>query len=192
MEQKPFGGAFEVTPLNGHEHGHHRTSRRISGRYHDILVCFLAMTVPMVSFSALLLGLIYRFRIVRTEFKNDHLRFTRGEDGSGAMFVDLSATTLTTIASWSSTIAPVLVGFALTLMSYPVSRTLLNAANENRPEQLPTPYQAGLMIRMAASGGPVSLWHWLKYAAAWKGRRQSQPGVLKQMTSILFLGILLR
>jgi hypothetical protein len=190
MEQKPTGSSPEVTLLSEHER--QSNDRSIVCRHVDILISFLAMTVPMLFFSALLLGLIYRYQVVRTDFSNDSLHFDRGDDGSGAFLVDLSATTLTTIASWSSTVAPVLVGFALSLLRYPIARTLSNAATANRPAQLPTPYQTGLMIGMVAGGGPGSFWQWLKYAATGEGRRQRQPGVLKQMAFMLFLGILLR
>ena len=162
------------------------------GRYLDILFSFLIMTIPMLAFSALLLGLIYHYRIVRNEFPSENLSFVGRDDESSAIYVRLSATTLITVASWSSTIAPLLVGFALTLQSYPVARSLLNAGHENQPDQLPTPFQLSLMLRMLTSGGPGSLWHCLIYAVGWRGRRQPQPPVLKHMTMMLCLGTLLR
>jgi hypothetical protein len=146
----------------------------------------------MLAFSALLLGLIYHYRIVRNPFPSYNLRFDGGQDGSSAIYVGLSATTLITVASWSSTMAPLLVGFALTLLSYPVASTLLQAGQARRPEQLPTTFQLALMLRMLCSGGPGSFWHWITYALGWRGKRQSQPPVLKLMTSMLCVGILLR
>lgn len=164
----------------------------MGGRYLEILFSFLVMTVPMLALSALLLGLTYRYRIVRNPFVSDNLRFGEDQDGSNAIYVDLSATTLITVASWSSTIAPLLVGFALTLLSYPLASTLLKAGQDSKPEQLPTTFQLSLMLRMLCSGGAGSLWHWITYTLGWKGRRQSQPPVLKRMTIMLCIGILLR
>jgi hypothetical protein len=174
------------------QHDGEVSRRRMRGRYLDILFSFFIMTIPMLAFSALLLGLIYRYRVVRNDFLSENLSFTRGHDESSAIYVSLSATTLTTVASWSSTIAPLLVGFALTLISYPVARTLLKAGHENRLDQLPTPFQLSLMLRMLTNGGPGSLWHWIAYAVGWSDRRQSQPPVLKRMTMILCLGTILR
>lgn len=164
----------------------------MGGRYMEILLSFLVMTVPLLAFSALLLGLIYHYRIVRNPFPSDNLRFDERQDGSNAIYVGLSATTLITVASWSSTIAPILVGFAITLLSYPVASTILKAGQDSRPEQLPTTFQFSLMLRMLCSGGPGSLWHWITYAFGWRGRRQSQPPVLKRMTTMLCVGTLLR
>lgn len=174
------------------QHDDRASGRRMRGRYLDILFSFLVMTIPMLAFSALLLGLIYQYRIVRREFPSENLSFVGRDDEASAVYVRLSATTLITVASWSSTIAPLLVGFSLTLLSYPIARTLLHAGHGNRPDELPTPFQLSLMLRMLTSGGPGSLWHWLTYAVGWGGRRQPQPSVLKRMTMMLCLGTLLR
>jgi hypothetical protein len=192
MEQKSKPTVSADISIVGIDNGHTPSSRRMGGRYLEILLSFLVMTVPMLTFSALLLGLIYHYRIVRNPFPSDNLRFDGGQDGSTAIYVGLSATTLITIASWSSTIAPILVGFALTLLSYPVASTLLKAGQDSRPEQLPTTFQLSLMLCMLCSGGPGSFWHWITYTLGWRGRRQSQPPVLKRMTIMLCVGTLLR
>lgn len=190
QKSKPNFSANVSVVGNGNEYT--PSSGRMGGRYREILLSFLVMTVPVLAFSALLLGLIYHYRIVRNPFPSDNLRFDGGQHGSSATYVGLSATTLITVASWSSTMAPLLVGFALTLLSYPVASTLLQAGQAGRPEQLPTTFQLALMLRMLCSGGPGSLWHWVAYALGWRGKRQSQPPVLKLMTSMLCFGILLR
>lgn len=177
------------TPLNGADRG--TSSARMGGRHLDILFSFLIMTVPMILFSALLLALVLHYRVIHNGFVSENLRFTEAQEDSSAIYVRLSATTLTTVASWSSTLAPILIGFAVALTSYPVARTLLRAARDNRPGQLPTPYQMALMLHMVASGGPGSLWPWLKYRVGWKGHRQSQPRAFGTMTSILFVGVVL-
>jgi hypothetical protein len=146
----------------------------------------------MLIFSALLLGLIYHFRVVHNGFVLSNLRVNAVHDESDVIYVRLSATTLTTIASWSSTVAPILVGCAVTLISYPVARGILLAGQNNKPHDLLTPYQLSLMLRMLTSGSPASLWHWMKYSFGWRGRRESQGRPMKTMTWMLFLGIILR
>lgn len=192
MEQKSKPIVSADISVAGIGNGHTPSSRRMGGRYLEILFSFFVMTVPMLAFSALLLGLIYHYRIVRNPFPSDNLRFDGGQDGSTAIYVGISATTLITVASWSSTIAPLLIGIALTLLSYPIASTLLKAEQDSRPEQLPTTFQLSLMLRMLCSGGPGSFWHWITYALGWRGRRQSQPPVLKRMTIMLCVGTLLR
>jgi hypothetical protein len=190
MENTPPGIFLNTAPVDGKGRRIYRS--RMGGRHLNILLSFFVMTVPMIAFSALILGLVYRYRVVHNDFIQENLRFDRGQDESDVIYVKLSATILTTIASWSSTVAPILVGFVVTLISYPVARTLVNAVEYNRSDQLLTPYQLALMLRMVASGGPASFWDWVKYAAGWKGRRQPQPRALKVMSSMLFLGITLR
>ncbi|KAF7507035.1 hypothetical protein GJ744_010963 [Endocarpon pusillum] len=136
---KPIVSA-DVSVL-GEDYERRPSSSRMGGLYRNILLSFFAMTVPMLTFSALLIGLIYDYRIVRNPFPSDNLRFNGGQDDSNAIYVGLSATTLITVASWSSTIAPLLIGFALALVSYPVARVLLKAEQDSRPEQLPTTFQ---------------------------------------------------
>jgi hypothetical protein len=181
---KPYATATQVN------HDGRQTSSNMRGRSKDILLAFFALTVPMVALSAALLALIYHYRIVRNDFISSNLRLDTGQDNSKVVYVKFSATSLTQVASWSSTLAPILVGFTITLISYPVARSILLAGEENDPRALPTPYQFYLMLRMVANGSPVSLWHWITYTA--KGRREKQGKPLKTMTWILFLSVILR
>jgi hypothetical protein len=167
-------------------------STHIGGRIADILVAFTIMTIPMILFSALLLGLVYHYRIVQNAFVSENLAFDSGQDDSNSFFAKISATTLIVIASWCSTIAPILVGFAVTLISYPVASSILSASEKQKATELPTPYQLSLLLRMLSNGSLSSLWGWLKYSFGWKGRRQSQGTPMKTLTSILTLSIILR
>src|SRR5262245_27337496 len=107
------------------------SSVRIGGRYLEILFLFFAMVIPMIAFSGSLLGLVYYYRVVHNNFVSENLRFPGGEDEPDVIYVRLSATTLTAVASWSSTMGLIVAGFAVTLISYPVARTLLNAVKNN-------------------------------------------------------------
>jgi len=169
-----------------------QTTSHMRGRSKDIFLAFFALTVPMVALSAVLLALIYHYRIVRNDFISSNLRLNTGQDDSKVVYVKFSATALTQVASWSSTLAPILVGFAITLISYPVARSILLAGQKNDTRALPTPYQFYLMLRMVANGSPVSLWHWITYTTKWTGRREKQGKPLKTMTWILSLSVILR
>jgi ABC-type spermidine/putrescine transport system permease subunit I len=100
------------------------------------------MILPMITFTAILLGL------VQNNFVSDTLAF----DTDDANYVRISATALITVASWSSTIAPILAGIAVTLVSYPLAKHLLTASEIHGTSQLPTPFQLSLIIRMISSG----------------------------------------
>jgi hypothetical protein len=75
----------------------------IGGTITDILVAFAIMTLPMILLSALLLGLVYHYRIVQHAFESQNLAFDSGQDDSNVFYAKISATTLSAIASWSST-----------------------------------------------------------------------------------------
>jgi Na+/serine symporter len=60
-----------VVDNNNNEHG--PSSSRMGGRYLEILLSLFVMTVPMLAFSALLLGLIYYYHIVRNPFPSDKI-----------------------------------------------------------------------------------------------------------------------
>jgi hypothetical protein len=191
MERKTTGPDYTtVTPMD--DDGSRRTSARMHGRSKDILLAFAVMTIPMLCFSALLLGLIYHFRVTHNGSVSDNLNFNTTSTDPNAIYVRISATTLTTVASWSSTVAPILIGFAVALVSYPVAQGILRAGRDNQPKNLPTPYQLSLMLRMLSNGSPASLWHWMMYSFGWKGQRESQGKPMKTMTWTLFLGIILR
>jgi ABC-type spermidine/putrescine transport system permease subunit I len=140
------------------------------------------MILPMITFTAILLGL------VQNNFVSDTLAF----DTDDANYVRISATALITVASWSSTIAPILAGIAVTLVSYPLAKHLLTASEIHGTSQLPTPFQLSLIIRMISSGSFSALWGWLTYSFGWRGRRESRVSSIKSLTAILTLGIVLR
>lgn len=164
----------------------------MGGRIQEILFSFAILTIPMLTLSSILLGLIYHFQVVHNDPVSTYLRLSSTQGEPGVIYVNLSATTLAIVSSWSSSVAPLLLGSALTLISYPVAKKILLASRDNKPNQLLTPYQLSLMLRMLANGSLLSLWSWLKYSFGWRGRRESQGWPVKTMTWILFLGLVLR
>ncbi|KAF2475883.1 uncharacterized protein BDR25DRAFT_310334 [Lindgomyces ingoldianus] len=162
----------------------------IGGRVNEVLLAFRIMTIPMVLFSALLLGLIYHFRVEPTTSSTSNLSLSSPTQAPRFILVTISATTLTTIASWSSTVAPLLIVWALILASYPIARQILLESRCGTVNGLPTPYQFAIMTRMIRNASPSSLWQWLTYYVGWRGRdTQSKP--LRAMTSVLALSSLL-
>jgi hypothetical protein len=183
---------YKPMPQENEAHNTPKSNKKISGKWLEIAFCFFIMTVPMLTFSALLLGLIYKYRIKNNEFASPNLRLTTSQLNSNAVYVDLSATLLTTVASWSSTVAPILVGFAITLLTFPVAKGMMKAANLNQPDRLPTPYQLALMIRMNTASAANSLYHWLRYVLFFRNNRSKQPAGLTWMTIIIIISWILR
>lgn len=155
----------------------------MQGRIQEILIAFTIMTLPMLIFSGLLLGLVFHYRITQNYFTSSDLAFDSNQNDPNVYFVRISATTLTTVASWSSTIAPILVGFGVALVSYPVAKGLLTASENHEVAKLPTPFQLSLIVRMISSGSFSALWSWLMYSFGWRGRREHQGPAIKSLTS---------
>jgi hypothetical protein len=61
----------DVSVVDNNNNGHRPSSSRMGGRYLEVLLSFFVMTVPILAFSALLLGLIYHYRIVGNPFLSD-------------------------------------------------------------------------------------------------------------------------
>ncbi|GIC92806.1 uncharacterized protein Aud_009279 [Aspergillus udagawae] len=183
-EDMDKGGVYSTVPL-----APDRGAKRMQGRIQEILIAFTVMTLPMLIFSGLLLGLVFHYRITQNDFSSSDLAFDSTQNDPNVYFVRISATTLTTVASWSSTIAPILVGFGVALVSYPVAKGLLTASENHEVAQLPTPFQLSLIVRMISSGSFSALWSWLMYSFGWRGRRERQVRALKSLTTVLILGI---
>jgi hypothetical protein len=158
----------------------------MSGRLSDLSLSFVILTIPMLLFSACLLGLVFHNSVSPPSSAFE------GQDEAGIYYVNLSATSLIFIASWSSSLAPVLTGFALKLISYPLASDFLRSAKSSKAEQLPTPYQLALILRFLNGGGVGALWSWIKYLFTWRAKRQIQPPLLSMLASMALLGSFIR
>ena len=145
--------------------------KKNSRAYTDIVFACLIISIPMLVLSAGLLGFIYAYRVIQTE---SDILFPEPSDGidndPSAYLVNYSATRLITIASWSSSVAPLLPGFVMTLLSFPAARRFLGTSHSGQEQSLPTPYQLGLYLQLLTGGGG-SLWQLIKYRG-WSNRER--------------------
>jgi hypothetical protein len=132
--------------------------------------------VPMTAFVALLLGLVHHYRVEGGDAMSPNLE-TGTKHETGVIYVDFSATILTTVASWSSTVAPLLLTFAVSLSSFPAARKLLDASQAPEGPELPTPFQFSLMLAMLEKPGASTLGKLLKYKFSWKSRNSQGPAM---------------
>jgi len=168
--QTTFGGGSTVR-TNG---------KGISGRLSSLGLSFVILTIPMLLFSACLIGLVYYFRVTPPSKIFENLR-VNGQDDAGIYYVRLNATFLIFIASWSSSLAPALTGFALTLFSYPLASEFFKSTKSSEADQHPTPYQLALALHFLNGGGVGALWNWIKYLSIWRGKRQKQQHLLSML-----------
>ena len=140
----------------------------MSGAKRDILVALAVIIIPMLGLSALILGLVIGNEVEKQTSDGSPLAFDqRSDTDTSAYYVDFNATTLATIASWSSTLAPLLAVAAMALASFSIAKKMKEDSNSESMD-LPTPYQFSLLVE-SLSGGVATLFSFGKYSF-WKNR----------------------
>ena len=161
--------------------------KRMKGKTLSIFTGFCVVTLPLLLFNIVLIVLIVKYA------EPGALERLRSER---AIYVDINATTFTTIASWSSTIAPLLGSFIIMLASYPVALNLVRGARgaHHGTTSLPTPYQLAMMLEMRAGTKYRTLWRLLMYrmSSSFAGKRVPLTTPLTTLAGLLILGIILR
>lgn len=169
-EEIPHDGDQLKTTRNGPS-----TGTRIGGGNRAILLSVLVIVLPMAGLAALLLGLVLGNEIQRQDSSTlNPLSADQDPLDSNAYYVDFNPTTLVTIASWSSTVAPLLAVSAMVLISFPIARQMQMETQMNE-SSLPTPYQLALLLD-SMSAGIMPLWSFLGYRR-WKHRANLAPTV---------------
>jgi len=163
--------------------------KRMRGRFSDILLSFAIITIPMLAFAGVLLGLVFHYRVTHNSPPYEHLQLEGTRDEPGIYYVDLNATFIVFIASWSSSVAPMLASFILVLAAYPICRQYLGQARANLTRELLTPYQLALTLRFMNGGGFGALWSWLNYHVGWKSVRERQGSVLRKTALMAIISL---
>ncbi len=163
---------------------------RMSGRLIDIWTAFTIVTIPMLAFSAALLGLVYRYRVTHSIPTDDRLRSSDTTDEPGVYYVKLSATVLIFISSWSSSLGPLLLSFLMTLASYPLARHFWHDIRQQK-DTLPTPFQFALSLKFIGGGGWGALYSWSRYLVGWKKQRQFQSTLLTESAFVTVVATIL-
>ena len=136
--------------------------RGMEGAKRSIFLALAVILVPMLGLSALLIGLILANQVERQSDGSNPLAFTQESDtNDNAYYVDFNATTLATISSWSSTVAPLLAVAAMSLASFPISKKL-KERSQSQSTDLPTPFQLSMLLD-SLSGSVAALFTLGKY-----------------------------
>jgi hypothetical protein len=150
--------------------------------YWEIAIAFAIVSIPFSLLSLVLLGVVLGSRINGTFDTGD-------QQFNDSYIVTLSATTITLIASYSSTVAPIAVGFAMTLIIYSTSNDIIKYSNGGQLDKLPSPYQMALLIKLR-SGGIGSLWPWFQYTFRWNVKHRL-ASVVKTLVAAVGFAIFL-
>ena len=134
----------------------------MEGAKRSIFLALAVILVPMLGLSALLIGLILANQVDKQSNGSSPLAFTQDSDtNDNAYYVDFNATTLATISSWSSTVAPLLAVAAMSLASFPISKKF-RERSQGQSTDLPTPFQLSMLLD-SLSGSVAALFTLGKY-----------------------------
>jgi hypothetical protein len=160
---QPGDDAYQKDLLNTYTSGSVATKKTIGSGTMVILGSLAVIVLPMLGLAALLLALVLANKLERQQTG------TTGPTTLGpypdfddnAYYVDFNPTTLVTIASWSSTVAPLLAVCAMVLISFPLAHSF-KLTSEGRSDDLPTPFQFSLLLDCLGAG--ISpLWKAISY-----------------------------
>lgn len=145
--------------------------------------------IPITLLSTALLGLIYGYRV-----NSDDSLFptsTAVDEHSGRrsyVLVNYSATRLVFVASFLSSLAPILASSIMTLWSLPIAERMRIASIKSQHSALPTPYQLSLVVGIILASYE-RLWQYFLYAFS-KSPSKIAP-VLNQTAIMLSIAIIL-
>lgn len=161
----------------------------IGGALSDIMIAVSVISLPMIILSGLLLGLVFHNLVSQNTSGSSDLQLSQVEDNEHkAYLVSFSATRLITVASWTSSVAPQLPVFIMTLLSFPSARRILRRSQQGDTDKLPTPYQLSLFLGLL-DGGLGSLWNCIKYSF-WRRREKFVTPVNLSMAGLAFVTLL--
>ena len=147
------------------------------------------LTVPILAFTATLMGLIYYYEWSRHHKPIEGLSIS-SSFYKDVYYVDLSATRLILVASWSSSLVLTLLGSFMTLLSFTIATDVLWSSDRKVVDLLPSPLQLALMVDLL-DGKPVALWRWLK--RLWSDRRtRTTIWMLEALAAIQLFAFFLR
>jgi hypothetical protein len=159
----------------------------------EISLTCLIICVPILLLSGLLLGLTLHYRVDTSNQSTSptFLLPSPLEYPDSAYYVNFSATQLVTIASWSSSLAPLLSTLAMVLVSYLVARSILRSSQAHTGS-LPTPFQLNLLLS-AISASLGSFWSFARYFRVKKGTHIASvvKMVYVAFLSFTFIGLVL-
>ncbi len=127
-----------IYPLNS---GSETNTKFMKPGFKTITCFFAAVFFPLIAFSIVILWLIFHYRVQPVLSSQLDLQTAPNENDAAYYYVNFPATQLLFITSWSSTVAPILVGFIMTLSLFPISKKLFEVSLSDNLRQLPTPYQ---------------------------------------------------
>ena len=154
----------------------------------EILWSASAVVLPLTLVTAVMLGLVYGYRLDPGESSTIDTSGYRHTIRGSYLYVNLPANRLLFLTSASSSIAPVLIAFAMALWRACLAFQIARLSQKRNFETLATPYQLSLIINMTA-GSLSQLFMFFKYLL-W-GRKAVNSRILTKTASVICIAGLL-
>ncbi|KIV81806.1 hypothetical protein PV11_03960 [Exophiala sideris] len=147
----------------------------------------VAICLPMALLSTALLTIVYLYKV---DIQASLFGPIVSQQGSPShVLVNFSATRLLFLASFLSTVAPLLGSFIMSLCSLSASRELSTASSAGEYLKLPTPFQMSLLVGILVASS-AQLRSYLSYGL-FRRQRPSIPPVLHHAASMIILSVLM-
>ena len=164
------------------------TSLRGRSRLSAVIWPAVIIMFPIAWLCGVLLGMMYGYRVqsepsLFSSINNEQL--TRPH---GYLLINYSATRLVIIASFTSTLAPILAGSIMSLWTLPIARSMKIASGTTQYSQLPTPYQLSFIIGISLASYQ-RLWRYYEYMLF--RTRSTIPPILHKTAGLLTCAVLL-
>lgn len=164
--------------------------RRITGKYANIFLGFLILTLPLAVLVALLLVLIYHYRVEQNTPGGLLMQSGTLQNAHTALYVDINPTILMKIASLSSLVAGFLTTVAVGLAAYPLASAVLTNTRDGHPDALLSPFHYYLTLDLIENAGYFTVWRWLKFRFSKSQKRTNPPPQLINLGSIACLTLI--
>ncbi|KIW16458.1 hypothetical protein PV08_06512 [Exophiala spinifera] len=152
-----------------------------------ILVPTIIVILPMACLVAGLLGLMFGYRVRSDTSLFPQVSNTNSLNDNAVVLVNYSATRIAFVASWASTLAPLLAAFVMNLISYQTALKMLRSSSGTNQHDLPSPYQYSLLVGLClASIGRLG-----RYWVYSTGEGVMIPPVLRRAARSLSLTLIL-
>jgi hypothetical protein len=164
------------------------TSLRGRSRLSAIIWPAVIITIPIAWLCGVLLCMIYGYQVRSEPSLFSSINNEQLNRPHGYLLINYSATRLVIIASFTSTLGPILAGSIMSLWTLPVARSMKTASGTTQYSQLPTPYQLSFIVGISLA----SYQRLLRYYEYMLFRTRSTiPPILHKTAGLLTSAVLL-
>lgn len=170
-----------------------RDKMSAKGKRQEIVWNTALLTIPLLVLTIILFAFVFGYRVDLEDEPFPNLKgneSTLGDDS--AYYVDLNSTFLVFLASWMSSLAPLLATFAITLAAYPISGRLFEDTMQENRDRLLTPFQLNLTLKLVNGSTWSGIWSLMLYRLGWGKRVRGQGAALISFLKVTVIVVFLR